>query len=52
MLGCGSCKNYTVQDGGYHCIWFDVKIGKTFPGWKEDFKRGRIKFRECGFHNL
>lgn len=52
MGRCEGCKNYSFHDGEYHCIWFDVRIARTFPGWREDFRKGRIKFRGCGFYNL
>jgi hypothetical protein len=50
-MECEGCKHYEMKKGGHYCIWFETKISKTFPGWDEDFRRGKLKFRGCGFYN-
>ncbi len=48
-MRCENCKYYVFIEGKYHCIWFEVKISRVFPMWKEKFERGEIKFADCGY---
>ena len=47
-MRCVECKFYEY-DGRYSCRWFETRISRVFPRWKDDFRRGEIRFRKCGY---
>ncbi|ADC64521.1 hypothetical protein Ferp_0342 [Ferroglobus placidus DSM 10642] len=47
-MSCLNCKNYKKLDN-YSCAYFENKISKTFPNWIEDFRKGKLRFKSCGF---
>lgn len=49
-MGCDGCRFYEIIGKRRHCIWFETRILKTFPAWKDKFEIGEIKFRSCGFY--
>jgi hypothetical protein len=49
-MRCDDCRFYEIDGGRRQCIWFETRILRTFPGWRERFENGEIKFRGCGFY--
>jgi hypothetical protein len=49
-MGCDGCRFYELIGERRHCIWFEARIKRLFPGWKDKFESGEIKFRGCGFY--
>jgi hypothetical protein len=44
------CRFYEFDGRRRRCVWFETRITRIFPGWKEKFEAGEIKFRGCGFY--
>ncbi len=47
-MGCVNCAHYKKSDA-FSCVWFESKIAKVFPKWREDFREGKIRFKSCGY---
>jgi hypothetical protein len=48
-MECKNCTHYIKTEDEYNCLWFDTSISKVYPGWEEKFRRGELKFKDCGF---
>ncbi|AIY91181.1 hypothetical protein [Geoglobus acetivorans] len=47
-MGCVECKFYEY-DGRYSCRWFEARISRIFPRWADDFRKGELRFKKCGY---
>jgi len=48
-MGCVECRFYEY-DGVYRCRWFETRISRIFPRWVDDFRRGKVRFKKCGYY--